>query len=130
MGRRKLREEIFKLLFENELIDNDMNVRVQEVILENNVTNEEDIEFVKSYVNGIIENKESLEDIIKSKLKGWSFERLGTVERVILKLSFYEIVDLKIGHEIAINEAVELAKKYGDEKTPDFINGILADLVS
>ena len=130
MGRRKLREEIFKLLFENELIDNDMNVRVQEVILENNVTNEEDIEFVKSYVNGSIESKESLEDVIKSKLKGWSFERLGTVERVILKLSFYEIVDLKIGHEIAINEAVELAKKYGDEKTPDFINGILADLVS
>ena len=130
MGRRKLREEIFKLLFERELIDNDMDVRLAEVLSENNITKEEDIEFMREYIKNVSEHKKSIEDKIKSKLVGWSFDRLGTVEKTLLKMSFYEITEAGTGHEIVINETVELAKKYGEDKTPDFINGILADLVS
>ena len=130
MGRRKLREEIFKLLFENELVTNDIDTRLNEVFLENDINKKDDKEFVASYVNNIIEKKEILEDEIKSKLVGWSYERLGTVEKALLKMSFYEINELEVGYEIVINETVELAKKFGDDKTPDFINGILADLVS
>ena len=129
MGRRKLREEIFKLLFERELIDNDMDVRLAEVLSENNITKEEDIEFMREYIKNVIEHKESIEDKIKSKLVGWSFDILGTVEKTLLKMSFYEITEAGTGHEIVINETVELAKKYGEDKTPDFINGILAGLV-
>ena len=129
MGRRKLREEIFKLLFERELIDNDMDVRLAEVLSENNITKEEDIEFMREYIKNVTEHKESIEDKIKSKLVGWSFDRLGTVEKTLLKMSFYEITEAGTGHEIVINETVELAKKYGEDKTPDFINGILAGLV-
>ena len=130
MGRRKLREEIFKLLFERELIDNDMDVRLAEVLSENNITKEEDIEFMREYIKNVTEHKESIEDKIKSKLVGWSFDILGTVEKTLLKMSFYEITEAGTGHEIVINETVELAKKYGEDKTSDFINGILADLVS
>ena len=130
MGRRKLREEIFKLLFERELIDNDMDVRLAEVLSENNITKEEDIEFMREYIKNVSEHKKSIEDKIKSKLVGWSFDILGTVEKTLLKMSFYEITEAGTGHEIVINETVELAKKYGEDKTPDFINGILADLVS
>lgn len=130
MGRRKLREEIFKLLFENELVSNDIDVRLKDVFQENEIDKKDDMEFVTSYVYNIIEKKEALEDEIKSKLVGWSFDRLGTVEKALLKMSFYEITELKTGYEIVINETVELAKKYGDDKTPDFINGVLADLVS
>ncbi len=129
MGRRKLREEIFKLLFERELIDNDMDVRLTEVLSENNITKEEDIEFMREYIKNVSEHKKSIEDKIKSKLVGWSFDRLGTVEKTLLKMSFYEITEAGTGHEIVINETVELAKKYGEDKTPDFINGILAGLV-
>ena len=129
MGRRKLREEIFKLLFERELIDNDMDVRLTEVLSENNITKEEDIEFMREYIKNVTEHKESIEDKIKSKLVGWSFDILGTVEKTLLKMSFYEITEAGTGHEIVINETVELAKKYGEDKTPDFINGILAGLV-
>lgn len=129
MGRRKLREEIFKLLFERELIDNDMDVRLAEVLSENNITKEEDIEFMREYIKNVTEHKESIEDKIKSKLVGWSFDILGTVEKTLLKMSFYEITEAGTGHEIVINETVELAKKYGEDKTPDFINGILAGLV-
>ena len=130
MGRRKLREEIFKLLFERELIDNDMDVRLAEVLSENNITKEEDIEFMREYIKNVTEHKESIEDKIKSKLVGWSFDILGTVEKTLLKMSFYEITEAGTGHEIVINETVELAKKYGEDKTPDFIKGIMADLVS
>ena len=129
MGRRKLREEIFKLLFERELVDNDMDVRLAEVLEENDITKEEDIEFMREYIKNVTEHKESIEDKIKSKLVGWSFDRLGTVEKTLLKMSFYEITEAGTGHEIVINETVELAKKYGEDKTPDFINGILADIV-
>ena len=54
---------------------------------------------------------------------------LGTAEKVILKMAFYEILIDGVGEEIAINEAIELSKVYGDENTKNFINGILADLV-
>ena len=66
---------------------------------------------------------------IKEILDGWTYERLGTLEKVLLKISFYEITIKKIGYEIAINEAVELAKKYSYDDTKEFLNGILAKLV-
>ena len=67
---------------------------------------------------------------IKEKLNGWTFERLAIVEKVLLKMSFYEIIIADRGYEIVINEAIEIAKIYGDVKSKDFINGILAGLVN
>ena len=129
MTRRKIREEIFKLLFEHELIDNDIQKRIEEVIEEEKITKEDQIDFLKSYVTEIIENKEILIEKIKNILDGWTYERLGTIEKVLLKISFYEILIKKVGYEIAINEVLELAKKYSYNDTKDFLNGILAKLV-
>ena len=129
MTRREIREEIFKLLFEKELTDNNVEKRIEETIKENNIRKEEHVEFLKSYIIDIIENEEVLIEKIKEILDGWTCERLGTLEKVILKISFYEITIKKIGYEIAINEAVELAKKYSYDDTKEFLNGILAKLV-
>ena len=129
MTRRKIREEIFKLLFEHELIDNNIQKRIEEVIEEEKITKEDQIDFLKSYVTEIIENKEILIENIKNTLDGWTYERLGTIEKVLLKISFYEILIKKVGYEIAINEVLELAKKYSYNDTKDFLNGILAKLV-
>lgn len=129
MTRRKIREEIFKLLFEHELIDNDIQKRIEEVIEEEKITKEDQIDFLKSYVTEIIENKEILIEKIKNTLDGWTYERLGTIEKVLLKISFYEILIKKVGYEIAINEVLEIAKKYSYNDTKDFLNGILAKLV-
>ena len=129
MTRRKIREEIFKLLFEHELIDNDIQKRIEEVIEEEKITKEDQIDFLKSYVTEIIENEEILVEKIKNTLDGWTYERLGTIEKVLLKISFYEILIKKVGFEIAINEVLELAKKYSYNDTKDFLNGILAKLV-
>lgn len=129
MTRREIREEIFKLLFEKELTDNNVEKRIEETIKENKIKKEEHIEFLTSYVNDIIENEDILVEKIKEILDGWTYERLGTLEKVLLKISFYEIIIKKVGYEIAINEAVELAKKYSYDDTKEFLNGILARLV-
>ena len=129
MTRREIREEIFKLLFEKELTDNNVKKRIEETIKENKIKKEEHIEFLTSYVNDIIENEDILVEKIKEILDGWTYERLGTLEKVLLKISFYEIIIKKVGYEIAINEAVELAKKYSYDDTKEFLNGILAKLV-
>ena len=129
MTRRKIREEIFKLLFEHELIDNDIQKRIEEVVEEEKITKEDQINFLKSYVTEIIENEEILVEKIKNTLDGWTYERLGTIEKVLLKISFYEILIKKVGYEIAINEVLEIAKKYSYNDTKDFLNGILAKLV-
>ena len=129
MTRREIREEIFKLLFEKELTDNNVEKRIEETIKENKIKKEEHIEFLTSYVNDIIANEDILVEKIKEILDGWTYERLGTLEKVLLKISFYEIIIKKVGYEIAINEAVELAKKYSYDDTKEFLNGILAKLV-
>ena len=129
MTRREIREEIFKLLFEKELTDNNVEKRIEETIKENKIKKEEHIEFLTSYVNDIIANEDILVEKRKEILDGWTYERLGTLEKVLLKISFYEIIIKKVGYEIAINEAVELAKKYTYDDTKEFLNGILAKLV-
>ena len=129
MTRREIREEIFKLLFEKELTDNNVEKRIEETIKENNIRKEEHVEFLKSYILDIIENEEVLIEKIKEILDGWTYERLGTLEKVLLKISFYEITIKEVGYEIAINEVVELAKKYSYDDTKEFLNGILAKLV-
>lgn len=129
MTRREIREEIFKLLFERELIDNDIDKRISEVIEENKIKKEEKIEFLKSYVTEITEKEDILVEKIKNVLDGWTYERLGTLEKVLLKIAFYEILIKDIGYEIAINEVLEIAKKYSYDDTKEFLNGILAKLV-
>ena len=129
MTRREIREEIFKLLFERELVNNDIDKRIEEVIEENSIKKKEQIEFLESYVKNIISNEEFLIKKIKETLEGWTYERLGTLERVLLKISFYEILLEKVGYEIAINEALEISKIYAYEDTKDYLNGVMAGLV-
>ena len=129
MTRRKIREEIFKLLFEYELINNDIEKRINDVITEENLKKDEEIDFLRSYVTEIIANESILIERIKDVLEGWTYERLGTIEKVLLKISFYEITIKKIGYEIAINEVLEISNKYSYNDTKDFLNGILAKLV-
>ncbi len=129
MTRRGIREEIFKLLFEYELIDNNIEKRINDVIEEENLKKEDEIDFLRSYVTDIIANEDILIGRIKDVLKGWTYERLGTIEKVLLKISFYEITIKKIGYEIAINEVLEISKKYSYNDTKDFLNGILAKLI-
>ena len=86
-------------------------------------------EFLVKYAEGIIANNEKIHAELDEKMEGWSFERVGNVEKALLKIAVYEILCEDTPKEIVINEVVELAKKYGDVKTFEFVNGVLAKLV-
>lgn len=128
MTQREIRNEIFKLLFEHELMTTDLLERSKEVLNGLDISKSKK-EFFNNYILKLNEHKKEIVDEINKNVKGWSYSSLGNIEKVILQMSFYEILIEKIGEEIAINEAVELAKTYGDENTKGFINGILANLI-
>ncbi|WP_314011484.1 transcription antitermination factor NusB [Pseudostreptobacillus hongkongensis] len=128
MTQREIRNEIFKLLFEHELMTTDLLERHKEVLDGLDISKSKK-EFFNNYILKLNEHKKEIVDEINKNVKGWSYSSLGNIEKVILQMSFYEILIEKIGEEIAINEAVELAKTYGDENTKGFINGILANLI-
>ncbi len=131
MSRRLAREELFKIVFEAEINNKDLNTVLDSYLeRENEVElNEKGKEFLVEYAKGIIENQDKILAELNEKMEGWSFERVGNVEKVLLKISVYEILFKDTPKEIVINEAVELAKKYGDTKTYEFVNGVLARLV-
>lgn len=103
---------------------NEENPNVQEVVLGGN-----DLKFVEKYMLGIAEHDEEILAAINNNIVGWTFERIGTVEKSLLKTTVYELMFEDTPHEIAINEAIELAKLYGDDKTAEFVNGVLAKIM-
>lgn len=131
MSRRLAREELFKIVFESEINGKDLDTVLASYLeRENEVElNEKGKEFLVEYAKGISENQDKILAELDEKMEGWSFERVGNVEKALLKISVYEILFKDTPKEIIINEAVELAKKYGDVKTYEFINGVLAKLV-
>ncbi len=124
MSRRLAREELFKIVFEAEINNKDLNTVLDSYLeRENEVElNEKGKEFLVEYAKGIIENQDKILAELNEKMEGWSFERVGNVEKALLKISVYEILFKDTPKEIVINEAVELAKKYGDTKTYEFVN--------
>lgn len=88
-------------------------------------------EYVKEIARGVKENNEEITAIIEKNLKkGWTIDRISTVDLAILKLAIYEIKYKKEPFKVIINEAVNLAKKYGEETSSAFVNGVLASVVA
>ena len=126
MGRRELREQVFKLLFRVEF-----NAREE-------IAEQEDF-FFRDEENGmsenekfhkIIENLDRIDAALNDRVEGWETSRMGKVDLTILRLAVYEILyDEEIPTGVAINEAVELAKKFGQDSSSSFVNGVLAKFV-
>lgn len=92
---------------------------------------EQDREYIAARVNTILEVLPQIDEKIVEISEGWKIERLGKVELAILRLGIYEMLfDEDIPTNVALNEAVELAKKYGGETSPSFVNGVLGKLVA
>lgn len=88
-------------------------------------------EYVKDIASGIKENDEEIKNMIEINLKsGWTINRISKVDLALLKLAIYEINYKKVPFKIIINEAVNMAKKYGDDNSAPFINGVLAKIVT
>lgn len=130
MKRTETRELTFRLIYSTE-IQKDMDDEQKDIyISENGITNNEEIKYINSVYNGIKENKEKIEKLISENLKEkWTIERISKIDIAILKVAIYELIYSDLPYKIVINEAVELAKKYGDDSSKAFVNGVLASIV-
>lgn len=130
MQRSAMRELAFKLVYEIEVqkISEDDQL---EIFIENNeITDKKVIDYLKDIKKGINTNAEEINHLIESNLKeNWSLNRISKINLSLIKLAIYEMVYKNLPYKVAINEVVELAKKYADESAPVFINGILASVV-
>ena len=129
MNRRELREQIFKLLFRVEF--NGMEEMPQQCDLffceEENGASEKDMAYIRRKYERIADKLGEIDALINEKAKGWSTDRMGKVDLTILRLAVYEIrYDEDVPTGVAINEAVELAKKFGQDGSSGFVNGVLA----
>jgi len=118
LSRRAARERILKLLFQRDF----RPVSLKELLEEQPI----DDPYVREVIGGLDEKLPEIDRIIAQRAEGWRLERLHSVDRNILRLAVYELCYREdIPPQVAIDEAVELAKKYGGEHSPVFINGIL-----
>ncbi|MBR6626607.1 MAG: transcription antitermination factor NusB [Lachnospiraceae bacterium] len=132
MGKREQREQVFMLLFRvefNSPEDMPEQVRLFFEDSENTILYK-DADFITARYEQITARLTELDEQIDSKMEGWDVSRIGKVELTALRIAAYEILfDEEIPDSVAINEAVELAKKYGQESSGGFVNAILAKFV-
>ncbi len=123
LNRTEAREKIMIILYQIDLYDKDNIPYDLENVFHENL--EIDNKFVRDVVNGVLENKDNIDKIIGKYLENWDLDRLGKTDRAILRLSTYEMLYYNTPNVVVINEAVELAKKYSDDKVVKLINAVL-----
>jgi len=120
MHRREAREFVLAALYQREFIDSSLD----ELLAETDAGDQRS--YIEQTLNGISKNAAQIDDEIAGRTVGWRFERLAVIDRNILRLGVYELLYLSdVPPEVAIDEAVELCKKYGTENARVFVNGIL-----
>ena len=130
MSRREIREQIFKMLFQVEFYaQEDMPEQYELFVEDMSEEDPADLEYIENKINKIQEVLEEIDAAVNEAADKWKTSRMGKVELSIIRLGVYEMkYDEEIPVSVAINEAVELAKKYGGDDSAGFVNGILAKL--
>lgn len=130
MGRRELREHIFRLLFRAEFHPAEEMAEQEMFYLESiEEVSDEDKEYIRKKAEAIWEQAAALDEQIDKVADKWKTNRMMGVDLTIIRLAAYEIAsDDEVPTGVAINEAVELAKRYGTDQSPAFVNAILAKL--
>lgn len=128
MSRRKLREQVFKLLFRIEYHkQEDMPEQIQMFFDQDDPIDEDSQQEIRQKYENIMAKIQEIDEMIGQTASGWTLDRMGKVDLTILRLAVYEMrEDDAVPVSVAINEAVELAKKFGQEDSASFVNGVLA----
>lgn len=132
MSRREIREQIFKMLFRTEFHEEDDLQEQYQLFMEElgGEDNNKDTGYIQHKCEDIMGHLTEIDDMVNQVAEGWKTSRMGKVDLTLIRLAVYEMKyeeDVPAG--VAINEAVELAKKYGTDDSSSFVNGILAKLV-
>ncbi len=131
MKRTEAREQAFRLLYSLQLMD-EKNIEEQlDIFIQENEINDKDgIDYIKDIIIGTDKYNTEIEKAISENIKSdWNINRISKIDLTLLKLGIYEIVYSKLPYKVVINEVVELAKKYGDDNSKSFVNGVLASIV-
>ena len=130
MNRTAMRELAFKLVYEIEVQKEESEEELNIFIENNEITDENVINYLNDVLNGLNKYSEEINELISKNLKdNWSLNRISKINLSLIKIAIYEMLYTEVPYKVAINEAVELAKKYADDSSPVFINGILASIV-
>ncbi len=131
MKRTEAREEAFKLLYSLQLMKEEkIEEQIKLYVNQNEITDQEAIKYINDIITGTNKENENLEKMISENIKTeWDINRISKIDLTLLKLGIYEIVYSKLPYKVVINEVVELAKKYGDDSSKSFINGVLASII-
>ena len=138
MNRSAIREKAFELIYsleiqkqDNYLNQEDLQEAVDLYIENNEITDKNAKEYIVDAIFGIENNKEKIVSQIEKHLKAdWKLDRISKIDLAILKLAIYEIQYKDLPFKVVINEAVELAKRYGEDSSKNFVNGVLASIVN
>ncbi len=126
--RRKARMTALKTLFELDIAGHDPETTLERLVGEETLA-QSGAQFAQELVKGVLENKQTIDATIKKYAPAWPLEQMAITDRNILRLAIFEILlNNKVPVKAAINEAVELAKTFGSESSPRFINGVLSSV--
>ena len=133
MNRSETRKVAFELLYSLAIqkVDTSEYEEQLEMFFDNNAIEEKKVkEYINDVIYGIEKNKEDILKQIDDELsEKWELNRISKINLAILELAIYEIIYKKLPYKVVVNEAVEIAKTYGDESAPSFVNGILASII-
>jgi len=126
--RRKARVIALQALYEMDSVAHDAEETLERLVAEASLT-EEGARFARELVGGVLEGKERIDITIQTYAPAWPVAQLAAIDRNILRLAIFEILlNNKVPVKAAINEAVELAKTFGSENSPKFVNGVLGSI--
>jgi|SRR3990172_1996497 len=126
--RRKARGLALQALYEIDLTGHGATEVVQRLLKDEKVS-EDNTSFIHELIEGVTRNKEKLDEQIRNFAPAWPLEQIPPIDRNILRLAIFEVlIDNKVPLKVAINEAVELAKTFGAEASPKFVNGVLGSV--
>jgi N utilization substance protein B len=130
MTRREIREHIFHMLFRKDFHEpSELNEQIKMYISDLEKPSEEENNYLTTRLFSVVEKLDEIDAILSEAASGWKLNRMGKVDLTILRLAVFEMkFDDEIPVKVAINEAVELAKIFGGDESPAFINGVLAKL--
>jgi len=126
LNRNEARIKAMNILYQIELYEKNKIDYSKDEVIKNNL---EDLnEFVLTLVNGVIENKEFINEMANKYLGSWPIRRLGLTDSSILRIAIYELFHTETPKKVVIDEAIEVSKKYSDDKVVKMINGVLDNI--
>jgi len=125
--RRHAREAVVALLYAYDLGNEDINDFTDQILEDRKIRNKQK-DFALKLFNGVLSNLTALDNAISTQIKEWDYDRIGSIEKALLRLGSFEILFEKVDKAVVINEAIEISKEFGDEKSPKFINGVLDNI--